>query len=162
MIDLNNVKYEHNSEKIKLTILQNHSEEDIFRHYAGVFKIGKPFSSPFRNDNHSSFSIFIGKDTGAILYHEMLYKEVGNCFTFVKKLYDLPSYKHTYLKICVDLGITNIEELNDANIEKIKHIKKNTSRPSNLKIGIKYRKFSIVDKTFWSQFCISKNTLSGT
>jgi hypothetical protein len=159
MIDLNDINYEFNSEVIKLTILQKFSEEDIFRHYLGSFKIGKPFTSPFRVDKCPSFSVFVGRDTGAILFHEMLLKKVGNCFTLVKELYHLNSYRDVYLKICADLGISNIEGMSNDVIQHLKSIEKRKPKPSTLKIGVKYRNWGINDKYFWKSFNISKKTL---
>lgn len=159
MINLNDIQYENDNQVIKATILDQYSEEEIFTYYLGPFKIGKPFSSPFRSDNHFSFSIFVGKDTGAILYNEMLYKEIGNCFKLVKNLYGLASYRDVYLKIAADLNILDIKGLSFNKAKQYRRIKKAPSKPNNLEIGIKYRNWNYSDKSFWKQFNISKKTL---
>ena len=156
MINLNDVQYSESNEIVRNLILSKYSEEEIFRHYLPEFTINKPFSSPFRTDNNPSFAVFIGRDTGKILYHEMLYREVGNCFMLVKNMFNL-SYTEALLKICYDLNISN----NFIEAHKIQHnhIKQITYTPKNLQIGVKHRKWNNDDKIFWSSFNISKAVL---
>lgn len=159
MINLNDPQYECDTKVLKKVILSKFSEEDIFRHYLGNFKVGRPFSSPFRTDKIPSFAIFISNISNKMLYREIVFKENGDVFEFVKRLYSLKSFKTSLLKICVDMGISNITGLDRLEAIDLGNIKANNAKRVDIRIGVKYRNWNLDDQWFWSQYHIPSSML---
>jgi len=93
----------------KEDVLKNISEYDIFRFYLGKdFKLGVSMLSPFRKEKHASFNIFIN-DKGKMLFKDFGcsegYGNVGDCFEFVKRLYNV-DFNDAVKIIVSDFGLT--------------------------------------------------------
>lgn len=131
-------------------ILEKVSEEDIYRHYVGDFKIGRVYNSPLRKDNNPSFGIFVDKKTGSLLYKDMATGQCGGVVKLVKELNNLPTYKQALEKIVSDMNIWSISK------------KLESKRSYNVKeteISITRKPFSYLDMNFWWKFGISSDTL---
>ena len=91
-------------------ILSKISEYDIFRFYMpnNGWKLGQATYSPFRDEKNPSFLIGVRGDTIMFIdFGDTSMK--GDCFEFVKKLYNIPTFNEVLIKIDNDfnLGISS-------------------------------------------------------
>ena len=91
-------------------ILSKISEYDIFKFYMpnSDWKLGQATYSPFRDEKTPSFLIGVRNDTLRFIdFGDTSFK--GNCFEFVKVLYNIPSFYDVLKKIDsdFDLGFSN-------------------------------------------------------
>ena len=87
-------------------VLQRISEYDIFRYYMpnNNWKINQIAHSPFRNDDNPSF--LIGNKMGSLHFIDFSHNDYrGDCFQFVKMLYNIPTLNEVLLKIDKDFGL---------------------------------------------------------
>ena len=97
------------SRRVALTpqaILDRISEYDIFRFYMREkdWKINSVTFSPFRNEEHPSF--LIGNRKGVLSFIDFAdTNKRGDCFTFVKLLYNMTSMDDVLKKIDQDFGL---------------------------------------------------------
>ena len=82
--------YTHNS-LCKENIYLRVTEKAIFDFYFQPCYIGRAYLSPLRNENRPSFALFHATNGGSdsLLYKDFGTGEVGNCFKFIQRLYNL-------------------------------------------------------------------------
>lgn len=159
-IDLNSKKYESSGPAVfKDDVLAIVSDKDIFTYYLPAtfeFILGRAIHSPLRPDNKPSFSFFVSVE-GKILFKDHARNQVGDCFSFVKEKYNLPSYAHAIRRVWKDMceGRPEAKELGVS----LEGKKKNFSKPSRKKIQIKSRDWYNHDVYWWGTFGISVETL---
>jgi hypothetical protein len=143
--------------KIKLTpeaILDKISEYDIFRYYMPDhdWKLNKVTYSPFRTENNPSF--VIGNKRGFLSFIDFAdTNKRGNCFDFVKTLFNLASFDDVLRLIDKDfnLGITTGKYTDD-----YKRITSSYKQPELEKrysfIQVTTRKFTKEELAYWAQY----------
>lgn len=94
--------------KVRLTkesVLSLISEYDIFKYYMpNEWKLNRSCHSPFRKDSHPSF--IIGDRYGKLYFIDFAdSSKRGDCFEFVRALFNHPTIKETLQRIDVDFGL---------------------------------------------------------
>lgn len=142
---------------VKLTseaILDKISEYDIFRYYMPNhdWVLNRVTYSPFRHENNPSF--VIGNKRGFLSFIDFAdTNKRGNCFDFVKTLYNLPSFNDVLMLIDKDfgLGITTGKGTGE-----YKQIVSTYKQPDIEKryslIQVKTRKFTQEELAYWAQY----------
>ena len=144
--------------KTKLTIeavLERISEYDIFRWYMPdkSWKINQVTYSPFRQENNPSF--LIGNKHGRLSFIDFAdTSRRGDCFTFVKILYNLQNMDDV-LKI-IDRDF-NMGIANGSPTQEYKKIVSEYKQPEDLgkrysMIQVKTRKFTLEELEYWNQY----------
>lgn len=131
-------------------ILSKVTEYDIYARYIGQFKIGFIYNSPFREDKNPSFGIFRSRKSGKLLFKDHGNGECGDVIKFVELYTGLTNYNDILNRIVTDMSITNNT--------KLKSIKQYESKDTV--IGVVRQDWTDVDKQYWSQFSITKETLT--
>lgn len=131
-------------------ILSKVTEYDIYARYIGQFKIGFIYNSPFREDKDPSFGIFRSRKSGRLLFKDHGTGECGDVIKFVELYTGLTNYNDILKQIITDLSITNKT--------KLKSTKQYESKDTV--IGIVRQDWTNTDKQYWSQFGITKETLT--
>lgn len=131
-------------------ILSKVTEYDIYARYIGQFKIGFIYNSPFREDKNPSFGIFRSRKSGKLLFKDHGNGECGDVIKFVELYTGLTNYNDTLNRIVTDMSITNNT--------KLKSTKQYESKDTV--IGVVRQDWTDVDKQYWSQFGITKETLT--
>lgn len=131
-------------------ILSKVTEYDIYARYIGQFKIGFIYNSPFREDKNPSFGIFRSRKSGKLLFKDHGNGECGDVIKFVELYTGLTNYNDILNRIVTDMSITNNT--------KLKSIKQYESKDTV--IGLVRQDWTDVDKQYWSQFGITKETLT--
>lgn len=141
----------------KQSILDKITEEDIMRHYLGFdFQVGRPYSSPFREDKNPSFALYYTKDRG------LRFKDFnglqGTCFDLVMNLYGA-TFVETLNIINTDLGL-NIGKVKATGATRkiISSYKPEVIERKRL-IQIKPQHWTKVDAKYWKQFGITSKIL---
>jgi len=129
-------------------MLEYLTEYDVYAFYLNHnFKVGKPFSSPFREDTHPSFAIYPSKKSGSLLHIDHGNKDIkGNCVHFVQSVFNI-TYKKALSRIYSDLIEGTLKGTTRGFIEKHKHYK-----PYNTRINVLRQKLKIWDIYYWSQY----------
>jgi hypothetical protein len=155
MINLNSLDYNTLSSEL---ILNKVSEYQIFAFYIPKLQLNTATSSPLRDDDVPSFSVFYASTLDKLLFRDFATKEKGDCFVFVSRLFGL-DYYGSLQKVANDFGL--IENAIVGRKKKIK-IPKNIDYKdkSRVHIGIKMQEFTPRDLHFWGQFGVSKSTLN--
>ena len=148
------------SKKLALTpetILSKISAFDIFKFYMPErdWRLNTVTYSPFRNENNPSF--VIGNKYGEISFIDFAETSLrGDCFYFVKCLFNLPTMNDVLIKIDNDfgLGISSKE-----NVNKYKEIVKQYKQPEeSIKryslIQVKTKKFTKQELEYWNSYHI--------
>lgn len=130
-------------------ILSKVTEYDIYARYIGQFKIGFIYNSPFREDKNPSFGIFRSRKSGKLLFKDHGNGECGDVIKFVELYTGLTNYNDILNRIVTDMSITNNT--------KLKSIKQYESKDTV--IGVVRQDWTDIDKQYWSQFGITKETL---
>ena len=151
--------------KVRLTpqaILQKISEYDIFRFYMPDknWKINQATFSPFRKENNPSF--LIGNRKGFLSFIDFAdTSRRGDCFTFVKLLYNLPSIDDVLRMIDKDFGLGF---LSGTSTDEYKTITKEYRQPED--VGKRYsliqvvtRKFTQEELSYWNNYYQSLDDL---
>jgi len=129
------------------------SEIDIFSYYLGGTIPNKPISSPLREDTSPSFSLFHSSEHGIVLYKDFATGEVGNCFVFVMRLFNLSSKIEAINKVAADFSLNQFEIPNSITSQPINLTytknRKKTLNTGRLKISVTVRNWSIKDKDYW-------------
>lgn len=130
-------------------ILKRTTEYDIYKFYlCQNFKIGKPISSPFREDKHPSFGIFYGARNGDLIWKDHGTGQSGNIVQFVQEIFNETS--NTSLKrIWQDLIEGRITEYSG-----IRPIER-SSKSSGVSIGIRRKNYTIIDRQYWGEYGLS-------
>ncbi|MHA2064012.1 MAG: hypothetical protein ACXABY_06495 [Candidatus Thorarchaeota archaeon] len=122
---------------------------EIFSFYLGEqIELGKSICSPLRNDENPSFSFFKARN-GKILFKDHAYNYSGDCFEFIRRIYNIPTRSEAAVRILSDM-------------------KKGSYTPSTYivpidspgkDIRIQTREWRNYDVWWWSQFGITVPTL---
>ena len=131
-------------------ILSKVTEYDIYARYIGQFRIGFIYNSPFREDKNPSFGIFRSRKSGKLLFKDHGNSECGDVIKFVELYTGLTNYNDILNRIVTDMSITNNT--------KLKSTKQYESKDTV--IGVVRQDWTDVDKQYWSQFGITKETLT--
>lgn len=151
--------------KVRLTpraVLNKISEYDIFRFYmpAKDWKLNQVTYSPFRNENNPSF--LIGTRKGYLSFIDFAdTSKRGDCFTFVKMLFNLATMDDVLRMIDRDFGLGFLP---GTSTEKYKEIQKEYKQPEDLGkryslIQVVTRKFTNEELTYWNQYYQSLDDL---
>ena len=151
--------------RVNLTIhavLQKISEYDIFRYYMPdkSWKINQVTYSPFRNEKNPSF--IIGNKKGFLSFIDFGdTSKRGDCFTFVKMLFNLHSMSEVLKMIDRDFGLGFLP---NTSTDKYKIIKSEYSQPED--VGKRYaiiqvitRKFTQEELAYWNTYYQSLDDL---
>lgn len=144
--------------KVRLTpqaVLQKISEYDIFRFYMPdkTWKINQATLSPFRQENNPSF--VIGNKRGFLSFIDFAdTSKRGDCFTFVKMLFNLSTMDDVLRMIDRDFGLGFLP---GTSTEKYKAIQKEYKQPEDLGkryslIQVVTRKFTQEELDYWNQY----------
>ena len=139
----------------KENLLSRIDSYNIFKYYCPNFKvIGKPFTSPFREDKHpSSFIIYYDGD--------LLFKDFGGeslrAISFVMKLFNL-TFRDALEKINFDFNLGLNGNWSNSVIELENNI--NVPYKETTIIRIKRRDWNESDKLYWNPFGIQISTLT--
>ena len=138
-------------------ILKHITQEQIYTYYIEEDIVsGVTINSPLRVDKIPSFAIYYHRSgSGALMFYDFTTKESGDCFVFVRKLFNLSHYEALF-KIACDFGLGNFEMT--AKKKQIVDTKKVIQRPS-IKLGIKSRRWKLRDKKYWFKSGVVKPTL---
>jgi len=137
-------------------ILQRISEYDIFRYYMPDknWKLNQITFSPFRIEQHPSF--LIGNRNGTLYFIDFAHTEFkGDCFTFIKMMYNISSMNDVLLKIDKDFGLglsgagTNTAEYK-AIIAEYKQPEELGKRYSHIQVIT--RSFTKEELAYWSLY----------
>lgn len=131
-------------------ILSKVTEYDIYARYIGQFKIGYIYNSPFRKDKNPSFGIFKSRKSGKLLFKDHGNGECGDVIKFVELYTGLTNYNDILNRIIADMSITN-----NTKLKSTKHYES-----KDTVIGIVRQDWTDFDKQYWSQFGITKETLT--
>lgn len=151
--------------KVRLTpqaVLNKISEYDIFRFYMPdkSWKINQATLSPFRSENNPSF--VIGNKRGFLSFIDFGdTSKRGDCFTFVKMLFNLGSMDDVLRMIDRDFGLGFLP---GTSTEKYKAIQKEYKQPEDLGkryslIQVVTRKFTQEELAYWNQYYQSLDDL---
>jgi len=151
--------------KVRLTpqaILQKISEYDIFRFYMPdkSWKINQATLSPFRQENNPSF--VIGNKRGFLSFIDFGdTSNRGDCFTFVKMLFNLSTIDDVLRMIDKDFGLGFLP---GTSTERYKSIQKEYTQPEDLGkryslIQVVTRKFTQEELAYWNQYYQSLDDL---
>ena len=144
--------------KKKLTpesILEKISEYDVFRYYMPdqSWKINQVTLSPFRHENNPSF--VIGNKRGFLTFIDFADTNLrGNCFDFVKILFNLLTFDDVLKKIDKDFSLGIIKGVNSTEYKKITSQYK---QPDDLGkryslIQVVTRKFTQEELSYWNDY----------
>jgi len=151
--------------KVRLTpqaILQKISEYDIFRFYMPdkSWKINHATLSPFRQESNPSF--VIGNKKGFLSFIDFGdTSKRGDCFTFVKTLFNLSTIDDVLRMIDKDFGLGFLP---GTSTERYKSIQKEYKQPEDLGkryslIQVVTRKFTQEELAYWNQYYQSLDDL---
>jgi DNA primase len=151
--------------KVRLTpqaILQKISEYDIFRFYMPdkSWKINQATLSPFRQESNPSF--VIGNKRGFLSFIDFGdTSKRGDCFTFVKTLFNLSTIDDVLRMIDKDFGLGFLP---GTSTERYKSIQKEYKQPEDLGkryslIQVVTRKFTQEELAYWNQYYQSLDDL---
>jgi DNA primase len=151
--------------KVRLTpqaILQKISEYDIFRFYMPdkSWKINQATLSPFRQESNPSF--IIGNKRGFLSFIDFGdTSKRGDCFTFVKMLFNLSTIDDVLRMIDKDFGLGFLP---GTSTERYKSIQKEYKQPEDLGkryslIQVVTRRFTQEELDYWNQYYQSLDDL---
>jgi len=164
-IDLNNPQYTDKLNLTKENLLKFYSDYDYIKAYFPHLEVNTVISSPFRKDDHPSFSIFYSKRHNCLLYKDFKTGDKGDFVMFIQKMLIIYSYKRTLQQIAVDFNLQdwfliNSEDCFKLDVKVIKH-----NKPIEELIGHEYdlkvqlRAWNNIDLTYWRLYGISLQTL---
>jgi hypothetical protein len=151
--------------KVRLTpqaVLNKISEYDIFRYYMPDknWKLNQATFSPFRSENNPSF--VIGNKRGTLSFIDFAdTSKRGDCFTFVKMLYNLGSIDEVLRMIDKDFGLGFLP---GTSTDRYKTIQKEYKQPEDLGkryslIQVVTRKFTQEELAYWNEYYQSLDDL---
>lgn len=142
--------------KVTLTpkaILDKITEYDIFRFYmSGKWEVNNITYSPFRKENNPSF--LISNRGGGLHFVDFAdTSKRGDCFTFVKQLYNLSNIDEVLKMIDKDFGLG----ISTGIVGDYKKITQQYSQPEELGkryslIQVQVRKFTNEELAYWNQY----------
>jgi hypothetical protein len=128
---------------------------DLFRHYVGEFKMGKPVLSPLRSEKDPSFAIYV--KGGTVLFNDFLLGG-GDIIKFIMMRFNL-SYREAIAKAVFDSGHGD-KFRTDAQMQYkpiLRHHQK--LEEYQVQIRVKARVWTPKDLKFWKEFGINESTL---
>ena len=136
------------------TVLNKITEYDIFKWYmpSRSWKINEVTYSPFRNEKNPSF--LIGNKYGGLYFVDFGdTSKRGNCFVFVKLLFNLASLDDVLRLIDKDFGLGILNK----NMEEVKRIVPEYKQPEELGkryslIQVVTRKFTNEELEYWARY----------
>ncbi len=135
------------------TVLSKITEYDIFKWYMpNPWKMNEVTFSPFRIENNPSF--LIGNKYGNLSFIDFAdTSKRGNCFVFVKLLFNLSSIDDVLRLIDRDFGLG----ISTKNIEDVKRVVPEYKQPESLGkryslIQVVTRKFTNEELEYWNQY----------
>jgi hypothetical protein len=146
----------------KKNLLEEISDENIFRYFIKDLQIGKIMSSPLRRDKNPSFGVYYYK--GTLFYNDFGLKSSGDCIKFVSKLFNI-SYKESISKIALDFGLENKYLLDKSAFKTnvigdfVKSNKRTYTHKSKI-INITVRDWKQYDIDYWKQYGITISILN--
>ena len=151
--------------KVRLTpqaILQKISEYDVFRFYMPdkSWKINQATLSPFRQESNPSF--VIGNKRGFLSFIDFGdTSKRGDCFTFVKTLFNLSTIDDVLRMIDKDFGLGFLP---GTSTDRYKAIQKEYKQPEDLGkryslIQVVTRRFTQEELEYWNQYYQSLDDL---
>lgn len=134
-------------------ILSLISDKDIFVHYLGGIP-KRPISSPLRSeDKIPSFGLFMSNKYGKLFFKDFATGESGDCFVFVKRLFNLNKITDAYNLIVSDFSLNQFQTNNNQQVYKVNsHVSdhnKGTVREDKIRVQVKIRKWELKDKEYW-------------
>ena len=142
---------------VKLTpesVLDKISEYDVFRYYMPTndWVLNRVTYSPFRHENNPSF--VIGNKRGFVSYIDFAdTSKRGNCFDFVKALYNLPTFDDVLRLIDKDFGLGITTGKGTGDYKKIVSAYKQPDIEKRYSlIQVKTRKFTQEELAYWAQY----------
>jgi hypothetical protein len=142
---------------VKLTseaILDKISEYDIFRYYMPTndWVLNRVTYSPFRQENNPSF--VIGNKRGFLSFIDFAdTSRRGNCFDFVKNLYNLATFDDVLRLIDKDFGLGITTGKGTGDYKKIVSAYKQPDIEKRYSlIQVKTRKFTQEELAYWAQY----------
>lgn len=136
-------------------ILNKISDYDIFHFYMPNknWKINSVTNSPFRKDNNPSFLIgYKSKHLTFIDFGNSSLK--GNCFDFVRLLYNLPSYDDALMMIDKDFDLGILSGTSTQNYVRIisDYAQPTATMKREYFIQVKVRKFTHEELAYWNEY----------
>jgi hypothetical protein len=134
-------------------ILERVSEKEIFEMYLGSFHFDL-IKSPLRDDKNPSFSLFFSKKYNRVFFKDFATNEIGDCFVFVMRKFNMSRKIDVYNKIARDFSLNDLETGDDMPL--ITNIRSNktkenhelhSSRRSDIKV--KTREWNKDDYAYW-------------
>lgn len=142
--------------KVTLTpqsILNKITEYDIFKFYMnGKWEVNNPALSPFRKENNPSF--LISNRGGGLHFIDFAdTSKRGDCFTFVRQLYNLSNMDEVLKMIDRDFGLG----ISSGIVGDYKKITQQYSQPEELGkryslVQVQVRKFTKEELAYWNQY----------
>lgn len=139
----------------KESILRRITPYDIFKYYMpnDNWKPNSATHSPFREDRNPSFMISNKYGTlGYIDFGDTNYR--GDCFHFVRQLYNLPTLDATFKMIDRDFGLGISSGNFTGEYKKIvsKYKQPETAGKRYVKIQVQPKKFNKLELAYWNEF----------
>lgn len=135
------------------TILSKISEYDIFRYYMPnrEWRLNQVTYSPFREERHPSF--IIGNKKGYISFIDFADTDKrGNCFDFVKCLFNIHNFYDVLTKIDVDFGLgISSGEVKDYSALVSSYKQPIVTKKDTL-IQVITRKFTKEELSYWNDY----------
>lgn len=153
-INLNSIAF--NSLITREDILKHVTQEEIYSFYMGedITSLGV-YHSPLREDNIPSFALYFHKhNRNIIMFKDFATNDCGDFVVLVCKLFNL-SYSEALKKVAFDFNLisTSVEA------NKTRAVYTKITQKDSVKLGVKFRDWTIRDKEYWSQYSIKKQTL---
>ena len=124
---------------------------EIFEYYLGTIP-SRPISSPLRKDKTPSFSLFFSDTHQKVLFKDFATGDTGDVFVFVMRLFNFSNITDAFNRITQDLGLNEFATKSGSSYNK-RYLSSGSSKVINrqrLDIKVKFKKWSIVDKEYWS------------
>jgi|AntDeeMinimDraft_6_1070357.scaffolds.fasta_scaffold04691_3 hypothetical protein len=144
----------------KENVLRVVNFKDIYNKYLGDdLQYNRSFSSPFRKDKNPSFVI----NGSSGYYKDYATGDSGDCFSFVKKMYNVDFY-NALKQIVFDLNKSDNFMIADKTVKDAKKLKvENMSRRGTFQgefsLKVKTKKLNEDDIKYWNSYGISQKYL---
>jgi hypothetical protein len=133
-------------------ILNCVTDLEIFEYYLGKIPT-RAISSPLREDTKASFSLFHSERHGMILFKDFATGDVGDCFIFVMKLFNLAGKTDAFNRVASDFHLNQFE-INPTVVNSLPKRRKlkasiDAFKKGKFKISVTIRNWKIRDKNYW-------------
>lgn len=138
-------------------ILKRVTDQEIYKYYlGGDFPLSKAFHSPFRKDEHPSFSIINGKD-GKLHHFDYADSQFsGDVFNFVCQLFNI-SHQQALAKIDFDMGLKLGSP--EAIYDRVISVAPLAAPREESIIQVVSRKFNSKELQYWGEYHITSDIL---